>query len=143
MKTNKFLIFIKTHLLSIILSSFFIAYSIYNSYTLYFSIVIKVKTLGLNFVYYWISLFNPKIEFPSQILDLLKETNTNLVSLVPENFNIFLSRLGYGFKSLVAKGYLKNLFNSLFGNLVFVQFLLSVVVILIPLVINRVSYEKR
>lgn len=139
MKTNKFLIFIKTHLLSIILSSFFIAYAIYNSYTLYFSIVIKVKTLGLNFVYYWISLFNPKIEFTSQILDLLEETNTNLVSLVPENFNIFLSRLGYGFKSLVAKGYLKNLFNSLFGNLVFVQFLLSLVVILIPLVILAIN----
>lgn len=137
---SKIFRFLKSHLLSILLSSFFIIYAALSSYKSYFTIWIKIKSFGLNFFYYWVSLFKSKTIFPPQILEELNNINKGHIDcLVPENIKTFFERLGYSFRSIIGNGYLNSLLNKMFGNVVFIQILLSMLVILIPVIIVLVT----
>ena len=137
---SKIFKFLKSHLLSILLSSFFLLYAVLNSYKSYLTIWIKIKTFGLNFYYYWVTLFKPKTIFPPQILDELKKINKGFIDcLIPENIKTFFERLCYSFRSIIADGYLTSLLNNLFGNAVFIQVFLSMLIILVPVIIILVT----
>ena len=137
---SKIFKFLKSHLLSILLSSFFLLYAVLNSYKSYLTIWIKIKTFGLNFYYYWVTLFKPKTIFPPQILDELKKINKGFIDcLIPENIKTFFERLCYSFRSIIADGYLTSLLNNLFGNDVFIQVFLSMLIILVPVIIILVT----